>query len=397
MKAARNAVRFPTLTQLMLPIGAQDATEAEVKANFDLFDAYFAVRRESKRPASMETLRKDRTQWRALCHWFLQEHVRAQDATEATFNAFFASDKRASSGIRNHVSYLRLYNRVMYANALLEQRRRQSPGAAAVEHDPFDDAPAASHDDSTAPGRVLGLQWNRVAERMMASDRFRFADMAENKRAPVFLSERDDRALREHFYRIPEAGSFASLRTFVLMAAIRGSGASPGEVRTLQLEEIDRDAKGAPVRLRMFGRSGNSGHVYALEDFAARALHYWLEFNLSPRGPAELLRGFPEVSHPSEAKRTRFVFPNLHLKDERYGQPIDGDTATRAVRAALHELGFRVSGSITQMLRTQYATSALLDGDSPAELVERMGMYDTRSVKAYVAIAAQHSPSGAYR
>ena len=32
MKAARNPVRFPTLTQLMLPIGAQDATEAEVKA-----------------------------------------------------------------------------------------------------------------------------------------------------------------------------------------------------------------------------------------------------------------------------------------------------------------------------------------------------------------------------
>ena len=72
-------------------------------------------------------------------------------------------------------------------------------------------------------------------------------------------------------------------------------------------------------------------------------------------------------------------------------------SAWPAVRAALHELGFRVSGSITQMLRTQYATSALLEGDSPAELVERMGMYDTRSVKAYVAIAAQHSPSGAYR
>jgi len=397
MKAARNPVRFPTMTQLMLPIGATDATEVEVKANFDLFDAYLMVRRESKRPASMETLNKDRRQWRALCKWLLAERVRAQDVTEVHLNAFFATGTRAEAGIRSHMSYLRLFNRVMYANALVEHRRGQHGVAALDAPDPFDDASARSHDGSTAPGRVLGLQWNRVAATMMASDRFRFADMAENKRPPVFLSERDDRALREHFYRIPESGSFASLRTFVLMAVIRGSGASPGEVRTLQLEEIDRDARGTPVRLRMFGRSGNTGHVYALEDFAARALHYWLEFNLSPRGPAELLRGFPEVSHPSEAKRTRFVFPNLHLKDERYGQPIDGDTATRAVRAALHGLGFRVSGSITQMLRTQYATSALLDGHTPAELVERMGMYDARSVESYVAIAAQHRPSGAYR
>ena len=39
--------------------------------------------------------------------------------------------------------------------------------------------------------------------------------------------------LRDHLFQIPKQGSFASLRTFVLMAVIRGSGASPGEIRTL--------------------------------------------------------------------------------------------------------------------------------------------------------------------
>jgi len=393
MPRTRNPVTFPTLEQLTLPIAAGDALDAEIVRNFDLFDAYFTVRREARRPASLETLHKDRTQWRAFCKWLANERLRAEDATEATFNAFFASEARCDNHIRNHMSYLRLYNRVMYANALIERGARQP--APEDSHNPFDSTLSAQTPDIAAQlAASSGLQWNRVAERMMASDRFRFADMAENKRPPVFLSEADDRRLRDHLYRIPKTGSFASLRTFVLMAVIRGSGASPGEIRTLELDEIDRDGRGVPIRLRMFGRSGNEGHIYGLEDYAQRALHYWLAFNLAPAMPQETMRGFPEANHPSEAKRARFVFPNLHLKDEHYGQPIDADTATRAVREALHALGFRVHGAITQMLRTQYATQALADGETTKEVVEKMGYYDHRSVKGYVAIAKGEKGKG---
>jgi len=396
MPRARNPLIFPAIEQLDLLLGANDATEQELLGNQALFDAYYTIRREAKRPASTETLHKDRMQWGALCKWFASERIRAEAATEATFNAFFASPERRDNHIRNHMSYLRLYNRVMYANALAARRAErwsdgESPAANPFEEDvDRNDAKTIGANESLG----TGLQWNRVAEKMMASDRFRFADMAENKRPPVFLSPADDRRLRDHLFQIPKQGSFASLRTFVLMAVIRGSGASPGEIRTLQLDEIDRDAAGRPIRLRMYGRSGNQGHVYALEDFAQRALHYWLAFNLSSNLPERVVRGFPEVQHATEAKRARFVFPNLHLKDARYGQPIDGDTATRAVREALHKLGLRVEGSITQMLRTQYATTALLDGNTPADVVEKMGYYDTRSVKGFVAIARGEHGTG---
>lgn len=390
MAKSRNPVRFPAPHQLGLPVGSDDATDLDLARNVEHFATYFTYRRAGKRPASLETLAKDRTQWNALCKWFATERVRAEDATEASFKAFFALPERVNNSIRNKKSYLRLFDRVMYCVALAEQ---QGGTLAAALPSPFgdeDDGGVVVAPVAVAEGR---LQWNRAAARLAETDQYRMADSRCNNRPAVFLSETDDRLLRNFLFNLPQEGQLADLRTHVLMAVIRGSGASPGEIRTLQLDEIDCDAQGRPLRLRMYGRSGSAGHVYELEDYALRALNYWLAFNRSPNVEGGPERGFPVVQHVSEAKQVRYVFPNLYHRGERYGQAIDADTATRAVRERLHKLGIRAEGSITQMLRTQFATSALREGQTPQEVVERMGYYDVRSVLGFVEIA--HGTHGA--
>ena len=170
------------------------------------------------------------------------------------------------------------------------------------------------------------------------------------------------------------------------MALMRGSGATPGEIRTLQLDEIDVDANGKVLRLRMFGRGGSPGKIYTLEDYAERALSFWLNWNQAHTSVAT--SGFPVVDHPIEAKRVQFVFPNLQTNARgRYGHAIDSDTCTLCVKEALHALGFNVEGSVTQMLRTQFGTSMLWHGADESDVIERMGLYDRRSLRSYSEIA----------
>lgn len=66
---------------------------------------------------SLITLARERSQWNALCKHFVAERVSAADATEAHFRKFFAKPERMENHIRNHVSYLRLFDNVMRANA----------------------------------------------------------------------------------------------------------------------------------------------------------------------------------------------------------------------------------------------------------------------------------------
>lgn len=348
--------------QLSFAMSAEQASDEALTANFGLYDAYYRARLSARRPASVVTLAKDKVQWHALCKHFVTERVVAHTATETDFRSFFAQPDRRDNHIRNRVSYLRLFDAVMRADA--EARRAEE-----------------------VPGENSRLEWNRVARRMLESTEYVYADTVANKQPSVFLTEADDRKLRDHLFVIPKEGTAVQLRTFVYMAVMRGSGATPGEIRTLQLDEIDRDPNGRVIRLRMFGRGGVAGKIYVLEDFAERALSYWLRWNEASERSSD--RGFPMVDHPVEAKRVQFVFPNLyHTSTDRHGQAIDSDTCTQWVKRELHGLGFRVSGSVTQMLRTQFGSVLLRHGNDKAEVIDRMGLYDHRSLKSYTEIAA---------
>ncbi len=359
-------VRRPV--QLSIDMDPVDKTDEVLLSNFALFDAYYHARIRANRAPSLITLARERSQWNALCKHFVAERVSAADATEAHFRKFFAKPERMENHIRNHVSYLRLFDNVMRANA---RESRVQPSA----------------DD-------LGvLEWNQTARTMMDSTEYLYADTTANKQASVFLTEADDRKLRNYLHAIPEQGTVIELRTFVYMALMRGSGATPGEIRTLQLDEIDVDANGKVLRLRMFGRGGSPGKIYTLEDYAERALSFWLNWNQAHTSVAT--RGFPVVDHPVEAKRVQFVFPNLQTNARgRYGHAIDSDTCTLCVKEALHALGFNVEGSVTQMLRTQFGTSMLWHGADESDVIERMGLYDRRSLRAYSEIARGQRGTG---
>jgi hypothetical protein len=223
----------PVFRQLTLPMAATDALDEQLTANFYCFDAYRASRLAAKRPASVVTLKKERLQWNSMCRHFQDERVAVDDVTETTFTVFFVHPLRKDNHIRNKVSYLRLFENVMKANA--EAAARLPAGA------------------------VTHLTWNRVASKMLEHESYRYADGVGNKRQRIFLTEADDRKLRDYLYVIPKEGSVILLRTFVYMAVLRGSGATPGEIRTLLTEEIDFDSAERAVRVRMYGRGGSPG------------------------------------------------------------------------------------------------------------------------------------------
>lgn len=342
--------------QYSLPIATSDAVDAELIANRDMFAIYAKSRETGLRPASRETLKKEGLQWKAFCDFLTVERLSVHKVTEATFKAFFARPERHLNHIRNFASYLRLFDYVLRANAL---------------------AVKVSDDEEFVPA-----QWNQAARRLLESELYRSADRRGNKQPPVFLTPEDDRLLTNHLYSMPEHGTVKELRTFVYMAVLRGSGATPGEIRTLQVEEVSRDDRGQATHLRMFGRGGAGGRVYPLADFAMRALTSWMLWNEADDATGH--RGFPLVAHPVEGKNLRYVFPNLfNTSPELYGQAIDSDTCTRCVRDALHAIGLKVTGSVTQLLRTQFGTDLLRSGASVQEVSQRMGLYDSNSLISY--------------
>ncbi len=342
--------------QYSLPIATSDALDAELMANKDLFAVYAEARIRGVRPASRETLKKERLQWNALCAFLTAERLSVHQVTEATFAAFFARPERHLNHIRNFASYLRLFDYVLRANALALKVSDQETSASA--------------------------EWNQAARRLLESDRYRTADHRGNKQPPVFLTPEDDRLLTNHLYTPPEQGTVKELRTFVYMAVLRGSGATPGEIRTLQVDEVSRDERGRVTHLRMFGRGGGGGRIYQLAEFAVRALTSWMLWNEAEDSIEH--RGFPVVMHPVEGKKVRYVFPNLfNTSPALYGQAIDSDTCTRNVRDALHAIGLKVTGSVTQLLRTQFGTDQLRAGNTPQEVSKRMGLYDANSLVSY--------------
>lgn len=342
--------------QYSLPIATSDALDAELIANREMFAVYAKSRESSTPPASRETLKKERLQWKAFCDFLTVERLSVHMVTEATFHAFFARPERKLNHIRNFASYLRLFDYVLRANAL---------------------AGKESGDEALAP-----VQWNQSARRLLESEGYRSADRRGNKQPPVFLTPEDDRLLTNHLYTVPEQATVKELRTFVYMAVLRGSGATPGEIRTLQVDEVGRGDRGQATHLRMFGRGGAGGRVYPLADFAVRALTSWMLWNEAENASGH--RGFPLVVHPVEKHQVRYVFPNLfNTSPTLYGQAIDSDTCTRNVREALHAIGLKVTGSVTQLLRTQFGTDLLRSGASVQEVTKRMGMYDSNSLISY--------------
>lgn len=342
--------------QFSLPIASSDATDCELVANKRMFDIYAESRKSGLRPASRETIKKERLQWNAFCDFLTVERLSVHKVSEATFAAFFARPERHLNHIRNFASYLRLFDHVLRANALCLK---------------------ANDEDGMIPAC-----WNQAARRLLESDLYRSADHRGNKQPPVFLTPEDDRLLTNHLYTTPQQGTVKELRTFVYMAVLRGSGATPGEIRTLQVDEVSRDDQGRVTHLRMFGRGGAGGRLYPLADFAVRALTSWMLWNEADDSSGH--RGFPLVMHPVEAKKVQYVFPNLfNTSPVLYGQAIDSDTCTRNVREALHALGLKVTGSVTQLLRTQFGTDLLRAGSSAQEVSKRMGLYDSNSLIAY--------------
>ena len=224
-------------------------------------------------------------------------------------------------------------------------------------------APAA-----VAEGR---LQWNRAAARL-AGNRPIPHGRQPLQQPPGGVSVRPDDRLPAILFNLPQEGQFADLRTHVLMAVIRGSGASPGRSEPLQLDEIDCDAQGRLASASCMYWRSVAAPATSTSSGGPRAASTQLLARIQPlteRG-GRPERGFPVVQ--TRATPNRCATSSQPLPSRRAIRSGDrcrhGDTCR--ARAAT-QTGIRAEGSITQMPGVRSLRPPCARGKRQ-EVVERM-------------------------
>ena len=217
--------------------------------------------------------------------------------------------------------------------------------------------------------RSLGTHPNHAATQLLEQrPEYRYANAAEKDPLPAFLPAGEAKRLVTFLSAVRPGRSaggqaWQDVRNRAAVALILGAGVTPGEVRTLELEDVVVDGgrtKSVPWKLRVRGHAAAPARETPLAPWAGQLLAYWLQLR-SEQG----IHG-------------QALFPST-----RTGKPWSRVSQYNATKEVLQAAGVDDVDGGSYRLRHTFALRQLRRGKAPGEVARWLGVTDPAVMARY--------------
>ncbi|MBT9596673.1 MAG: site-specific integrase [Vitreoscilla sp.] len=228
-------------------------------------------------------------------------------------------------------------------------------------------------------GRVLGLRRRAGAPARAINDPveillarrpdIRFANAAAADPLPEFLPASEAKLLVTYLSavrpgRSAAAQQWSEVRNRASIGLMLGAGVTPGEIRSLELDDVVVDgghSKGVPWKLRVDGNGNAPARETPIARWAGQLLQYWLQVRSEQRVPGQM------------------VFPSTKSTGKPWGKVAQYNAACEVFRSA----GIDDVAGGSFRLRHTFALRQLKRGRAPEDVARWLGVIDPAVMARY--------------